>query len=77
MPVRTATTPPPPAAISSRIRLLTIADVCAAMCISRVELWRRVKAGTFPRPLMDGSRPKWREPAIVRHLDKLEAKANG
>jgi predicted DNA-binding transcriptional regulator AlpA len=63
--------------ITSRTKLYTIADVCAALKVSRVELWRRVKAGTFPRPLMDGHRPKWREPTIAKHLDKLEAAANG
>jgi predicted DNA-binding transcriptional regulator AlpA len=61
--------------ITSRTKLYTAADVRAALRIGRTELWKRVKLGTFPKPIMDGRRPKWREPTIAKYLDALEAKA--
>lgn len=60
---------------TTRTILYTHKMVCDALKVSRVELWRRVKAGTFPKPLMDGHRPKWRESTIARYIDKLERQA--
>ena len=48
-----STTPPQPSAASPP-ELLRTADVLQLVPFSRTTLWRRVKAGEFPRPVKLG-----------------------
>ena len=42
-----------------------------------VQIWRMVKAGTFPRPVKLGSRNDWLESEIDAWLDAQIAKRDG
>jgi prophage regulatory protein len=40
---------------------------------SRVQLWRMVKAGTFPEPIKIGHRNAWVEHEVDSYIEKLIA----
>ncbi len=53
-------------------RMLRIAEVMAVTGHSRTTIWRKVKAGTFPAPLVTGENSRgWPEQVIVNHLASL------
>jgi len=51
-------------------RLLGVREVAETLSCSRVQLWRLVRKGLFPRPLPPqfGRRPKWRAVDVEAHL---------
>lgn len=57
--------------------LLTKEQVCEALGISRVTLWRWVESGIFPKPMQLGPRRiVWRPSAVDLFLENLEREAN-
>jgi predicted DNA-binding transcriptional regulator AlpA len=42
--------------------------VMAVMKLSYVPLWRRVRAGTFPAPVIEGRTPVWKASQLGRYL---------
>ncbi len=55
--------------------VLTLAQVREAVPYSSAQLWRMIKAGTFPRPLRLGpNRVGWRQSAVAGYLDLCEAR---
>jgi predicted DNA-binding transcriptional regulator AlpA len=55
------------------VKLLTFKELQSEKGISEsdVTLWRRVKAGQFPKPVKNGRRNYWIEAEIDRHLESL------
>jgi len=41
--------------------------------LTKVSLWRMVKAGRFPKPVKIGNENAWPEPEIDRYLEDLMA----
>lgn len=53
--------------------VLTIAQVTASVSYSRAQLWRMIKAGSFPKPVRLGpGRVGWRQSAVAEWLDARE-----
>ncbi len=53
-------------------RMLRMPEVMAVTGHSRTTIWRKVKAGTFPAPLVTGENSRgWPEQVIVNHLASL------
>ena len=53
-------------------RMLRIAEVMAITGHSRTTIWRKVKAGTFPAPLVTGENSRgWPEQVIIDHRASL------
>ncbi len=48
--------------------LLNVADVCAALKISRPTLYRLLKAGRFPAGVQVGTRLRWSRAAIESYV---------
>ncbi|MCH8976281.1 MAG: transcriptional regulator [Proteobacteria bacterium] len=56
----------------ANINLLSYRDLESLGYGSRVTIWRKVKSGEFPKPLIenvDHARRKWRESDIVEWLE--------
>jgi len=52
--------------------LLTEGDVCARLGISRVSLWRWIRAGRFPAPIYPGPATKrWTEAMYDDYIARL------
>lgn len=47
--------------------------VCKKYNVSSVTLWRRVKQGTFPKPVNDGYRNLWNDDDFEKADARLEA----
>ena len=63
------TAAPPP-------ELLTVRDMCDLLRMSRVQLYRRINAGTIPPPMHLGPKtPRWRRAAIEAWFDAAEREA--
>ncbi len=54
-------------------QLLRIADVCKQVGLGRSTVYRRIKAGTFPRPLDLDAIVAWRSSDIAAWIDRLKA----
>ena len=58
--------------MSKSLRLLSYRDLESLGYGSRVTIWRKVRLGEFPKPLIenvDHARRKWRESDIVEWLE--------
>ena len=55
---------------------LLLNDATAAdwLGISRATFWRRVKDGTFPKPIRIGGATRWRRDELLAALDRASAK---
>lgn len=52
-------------------RLLTTAEVCAMLGISRVSLYRWVRGGIFPAPVSVSERNiRWRNSEVLRWIEQ-------
>ena len=59
-------------------RLLTTKQVCGLVSLSRQEIWRRRRLGSFPRPVRIGPRRVgYRAEEIQAWLDALRAERDG
>ena len=57
----------------AKIQFLSVADVLNMTTFSESTLWRKVKAGTFPKPVpLSKRRVGWRESEILTWADQLE-----
>ena len=55
-------------------RVMKVRDVMDALGVSRVTLWRLVKAGKFPQPIRIGSRIlRWRVEDVEAWLTAVSA----
>ena len=58
----------------ARVRFLGVADVLNITSFSESTLWRKVKAGIFPKPVsLSERRVGWRESEILTWADQLES----
>ena len=53
--------------------LLSDHTAAALLGISRATFWRRVKDGTFPRPVKIGGATRWRRADLLAAVDRLSA----
>ena len=53
--------------------LLTPAEVCHRLRVSRTSLWRMTKAHTFPTPICIGSRRFWTPRDVAGYLAARDA----
>ena len=59
-------------------RMLTEAQVLAIVPVSRVTLWRMVKAGRFPRPTyISANRRVWYEDELIAWQNEVNGKCRG
>ena len=59
--------------IGENTGLMTTAEVCDYLRISRTTLWRMTKAGTFPRPLkLNGATGRYRREWVVEWVRQQE-----
>lgn len=56
-------------------RLLTIKDVAAALNCSRTTVWRKIKAGDIPAPLVICGLTRWKPEQIAALIDGTPAPA--
>ncbi len=61
----------PPADEAPPVYIRGWKNCCAMVGMSRVPLWRRVRAGTFPAPAMFGGQPLWKRADIDAYLASL------
>jgi excisionase family DNA binding protein len=54
-------------------RLLTIKDVAAALNCSRTTVWRKIKAGDIPAPLVICGLTRWKPEQIAALIDSTPA----
>ena len=55
-------------------KLMTVKEVCEALGLSRVTIWRMVKDGKFPKPIKVSERKRvWPVTDVEGYLNKLEA----
>ena len=55
-------------------RLMNVKEVCEAMGLSRVTIWRLVKDGKFPKPLEISQRKRaWPVTDVEQYLSDREA----
>ncbi len=52
-------------------QLLTLAEVCKLLAVSRPTVYDRLRAGTFPKPFYIGKAPRWRLGEINAWVDQL------
>ena len=58
------------------VRLLTVAEVCARIGLSRPALYRRLAKGAFPPPVYVGERsPRWRSDVLAEWIEGLSPEA--
>lgn len=58
--------------IATNSRLLRLHSVVGRVPLSKSEMYRRIKAGTFPAPIKIGVRAvAWREADIDQYISKL------
>ncbi len=55
-------------------RLLTIAQVAAALAVSRQTIYNFVRRGVLPQPLKFGCAARFREDEVIAALDALRVK---
>ena len=67
---KTANAPAP----SGLPRLLTIAQVAAALAVSRQTIYNLVKRGVLPQPLRFGCATRFREDEVIAAFDALRVK---
>jgi prophage regulatory protein len=61
---------------SAVFRILRQREVCALTGLSRTTIWRMVRAGSFPKPMMISERtPGWAEPDVARYQQERRAAA--
>ena len=57
----------------AKIQFLSVADVLNMTTFSESTLWRKVKAGTFPKPVpLSKRRVGWREKDVLEWDDNLD-----
>jgi predicted DNA-binding transcriptional regulator AlpA len=54
-----------------KVRLLDRHEVCAIAGVTYQIIWRRMRAGTFPRSRVVGGRSMWRSDEVQAWLDAL------
>ena len=58
-------------------KLLTIKDIIEIGIGGRTTIWKKVKDGTFPKPIRLGKHPsspiRWREDEIKKYMNNLES----
>jgi predicted DNA-binding transcriptional regulator AlpA len=59
----------------NNINLLYYKDLVALGYGSKATIWRKVKAGKFPKPIDCGGRPAWPESVIIIWLDEKISQA--
>src|SRR5262249_13063458 len=53
-------------------RLLRLQEICRLTGLHRSSVWRMIRTGKFPKPLMlMKNHPRWRETDVCRHLERL------
>jgi excisionase family DNA binding protein len=67
---RKSTNAPAPSGLP---RLLTIAQVAAALAVSRPTIYQFVKRGLLPPPLKFGCATRFREDEVIAALDALRS----
>ena len=55
---------------------LTTKEVCARLWFCRSTLWKKLKAGTFPAPIVAGTRHLWTEADISQWEDANRRQPN-
>lgn len=55
-------------------RLLTIAQVAAALAVSRPTIYQFVKRGVLPQPFKFGCATRFREDEVIAAIDALRVK---
>lgn len=55
--------------------LLSDNAAAAMLSISRATFWRRVKDGTFPKPIRLGGATRWRRESLLAVVDDLASEA--
>ena len=57
-------------------RIRRLHEVCSLTGLSRTTIWRKTRAGTFPKPMMLSERtPGWAEQDLVNYLEERRAAA--
>ena len=56
-------------------RTYRLGAVCKKTTLHRSTIHKRVKKGTFPKPMMEGRNPMWHEADIVAYQNDVRAKA--
>jgi prophage regulatory protein len=57
------------------MRLLSREDLAAkGVRLNKSTLWRKIKSGEFPRPILVGNRHAWPEREIEAYIENLIAK---
>jgi prophage regulatory protein len=51
----------PPVATGAGTRLLTVEEVATRLSLSTGMVYKMIRAGTFPRPVLVGTRSRWSE----------------
>lgn len=52
--------------------LLNVREVCARLGVCRSTLYKRIRAGQFPKPLhVTPTAPRWREDELADHIERL------
>ena len=58
------------------LRIRRLHEVCSLTGLSRTTIWRKTRAGTFPKPMMLSERtPGWAEQDLVNYLEERRAAA--
>lgn len=53
------------------VSLLSERDVLNRIPVNRSTLWRRINAGTFPKPIALGKRTFWRSDEVTAYIEWL------
>lgn len=51
--------------------LMTVADIAAELKLGNSSIWRKVKDGSFPKPIKIGGSTRWRRSDLDYFLDQL------
>ena len=55
---------------------LTTKEICERLRFNRSTLWKKLKAGTFPQPIVAGTRHLWTEADISQWEEANRRQAN-
>ncbi len=55
--------------MNDELQLLTAQQVKDLLCISQPTMWRRVKDGTIPSPVLIGGLKRWKRTDIRKMID--------
>ncbi|MEO0995582.1 MAG: AlpA family phage regulatory protein, partial [Pseudomonadota bacterium] len=53
--------------------LMSDAEAAAFLNISRATFWRRVKDGTFPKPIKIGAATRWKTAVLIDAVDRASS----